>query len=179
VYVVSLSVSLVCCASAYAQTQGQTEGGGRPIIPGRVSATSAESDAQSAAQQPSAPPKPLVHKTYGAPGFLVTTTSTLENYRIIEYKGVVEGAAVREPTWSQNAAVGAQEPYGGSLDAFAQMSEEARQQAFSTMVARAKEVGANGIIGIHFDSNTYQLDQGHVAHGVICVGTAVLVKPLR
>ncbi len=30
------------------------------------------------------------------------------------------------------------EPYGGSLDAYAQMCEEARQQAFSTLVAEAR-----------------------------------------
>jgi uncharacterized protein YbjQ (UPF0145 family) len=133
--------------------------GSRAIIPGHVANTTAGA------------------KGYSAPGFLVTTTSTLEGYKILDYKGVVVGAAVREPTWSENAAAGAQEPMGGSLDAYAQMCEEARQQAFTTLVTRAKEAGANAIVGIHFDSQSYQLDRGHLATGVVCVGTAVIVKP--
>ena len=123
--------------------------------------------------------KPPAKRGYSAPDFLVTTTSTLENYRILQYKGIVVGASVREPTWSENASAGLQEPYGGSLDAYAQMCEEARQQAFTTLVTRARETGANAIVGVHFDSQSMPLDKGHFATGVVCVGTAVIVKSLK
>jgi uncharacterized protein YbjQ (UPF0145 family) len=162
-------MSLAVGTSAYAAdgrepVHGSSNSAAQPahaVIPGRVATTTAEV------------------KGYAAPGFLVTTTSSLEGYKILEYKGIVVGAAVREPTWSENAAAGAQEPMGGSLDAYAQMCEEARQQAFTTLVTRAKEAGANGIVGVHFDSQSYQLDRGHLATGVVCVGTAVVVTPKR
>ena len=144
----------------------------KPVIPGRVTASSAESTANTQSTAPA--------KKYATPSdFLVTTTSVIENYRIVDYKGIVVGAAVREPTWSENASAGLQEPYGGSLDAYAQMCEEARQQAFSTLVTRARETGANAIVGVHFDSQSFPLDKGRFASGVVCVGTAVVIKSLR
>lgn len=116
-----------------------------------------------------------IRKTYDAPGFLVTTTSVLEGYNIVEYKGLVEGAAVRVPTWNEDAAAGMQQVYGGHIDSYTALCEEARAQAFSTLVSRAKQLGANAVIGIHFDSQVMPLDKGKFASGVVCVGTAVKV----
>jgi uncharacterized protein YbjQ (UPF0145 family) len=116
------------------------------------------------------------HKGYVAPNFLATTTSTIEGYSVIDYKGLVEGASVRVPTWSEDAAAGTREVQGGSIDSYAQMCEEARIQAFTTMVERARKLGANAVIGIHFDSQVMPLDKGKFATGVVCVGTAVIAK---
>lgn len=119
----------------------------------------------------------IQHRKYVSPGILVTTTSLVEGFHIIQYKGLVEGAAVREPTWNQDASAGLQEPYGGSLDSYAQMCEEARVQSYNTLVTRAKELGANAVVGVHFDSQSFMLDKGKFATAVVCVGTAVVVKP--
>jgi uncharacterized protein YbjQ (UPF0145 family) len=119
---------------------------------------------------------PIAHQKYSSPGFLVTTTNGFEGYSILEYKGLVEGAAVREPTWNENASAGIVEPYGGSLDSYAQLCEEARVQSYNTLVTRAKEAGANAVIGVHFDSESFELDKGKFATAVVCVGTAVVVK---
>lgn len=160
---------LLSALPAFAQA---SHASAKPVIPGRVTATSAEGAASTQGATSA--------KKYATPSdFLVTTTSVIENYRIVYYKGIVVGAAVREPTWSENASAGLQEPYGGSLDAYAQMCEEARQQAFSTLVARARETGANAIVGVHFDSQSFPLDKGRFASGVVCVGTAVVIKSLR
>jgi uncharacterized protein YbjQ (UPF0145 family) len=122
---------------------------------------------------------PVVHKGYSSPGFMVTTTSTLQNYQVVSYLGLVEGAAVRQPTWNEDASAGMQEAVGGSLDSYVQMCEEARSQAFSTLVARAKEMGANAVVGVHFDSESFQLDKGKFATNVVCVGTAVVVRQTK
>lgn len=150
-------------------------------IPGRVTSSPDTSAIPAQPVQPTAAAVrphtvPVVHKGYVAPGFLVTTTSTLQNYQISQYLGLVEGAAVRQPTWNEDASAGMQEAVGGSLDSYAQMCEEARTQAFTTLVTRAKEMGANGVVGVHFDSESFPLDKGHFATGVVCVGTAVVVK---
>lgn len=116
-----------------------------------------------------------IKKTYDAPGFLVTTTSALDGFSIVEYKGLVEGAAVRVPTWNEDASAGMQQVYGGHIDSYTALCEEARVQAFSTLVSRAKQLGANAVIGIHFDSQVMPLDKGKFASGVVCVGTAVKI----
>jgi len=132
---------------------------------------------QSAVISPAKPPKPRAR--YSSPGFLVTTTSDLQGYTIIDYKGLVEGAAVREPTWNEDASASLVEPYGGSLDSYAQLCEEARVQSYNELVTRAKEAGANAVVGVHFDSQSFELDKGKFATAVVCVGTAVVVKPAR
>lgn len=118
----------------------------------------------------------VTHKGYVAGDFLATTTGSIEGYTILDYKGLVEGAAVRVPTWNEDAAAGTQEVYGGSIASYAQLCEEARIQAFNTMVERAKNLGANAVIGIHFDSQVMPLDKGKFASGVVCVGTAIVAK---
>lgn len=158
-------------------------------IPGRVSNTqpipSESTQVPGQTGQPSAAAArphvvpPAVHRGYSSPGFMVTTTSTLQNYQVVSYLGLVEGAAVRQPTWNEDATAGMQEAVGGSLDSYVQMCEEARSQAFSTLVARAKEMGANAVVGVHFDSESFPLDKGKFATNVVCVGTAVVVRPMK
>ncbi len=121
-------------------------------------------------------PSLFEHRGYVAGNFLATTTSVIEGYSILDYKGLVEGASVRVPTWSEDAAAGTREVTGGSIDSYAQLCEEARIQAFTTMVERAKKLGANAVIGIHFDSQVMPLDKGKFATGVVCVGTAVTAR---
>ena len=119
---------------------------------------------------------PAAARGYGAGDFLATTTSLIEGYSIIDYKGLVEGASVRVPTWAEDSAAGSQEVYGGSIASYAQLCEEARTEAYLTLVKRAKQNGANAVIGIHFDSQVMPLDKGKFASGVVCVGTAVVVR---
>jgi uncharacterized protein YbjQ (UPF0145 family) len=143
-----------------------------PQLPGQTVTPAA------AATRPHVVP-PVVHKGYSSPGFMVTTTSTLQNYQVVTYLGLVEGASVRQPTWNEDASAGMQEAVGGSLDSYVQMCEEARSQAFTTLVSRAKEMGANAVVGVHFDSESFPLDKGKFATNVVCVGTAVVVKQIK
>lgn len=173
-----LTIIISACSilsAAAASAQGQTPAAAEPNLrlPGHITTTTVKSGAEEAAPVP-APHKP--HKGYASIGFLSATTSTLEGYTILDYKGLVEGAAVRVPTWNEDASAGVQERQGGKIDSYTQLCEEARVEAFSTMVERAKELGANALVGIHFDSQVMPLDQGRFASGVVCVGTAVNVQ---
>ncbi len=158
---------------AVAEPQGNPSGPptetGPHFLPGHVVTTTVRTGVENNE-------KSKVPKGYAVAGFLSTTTSELEGYTILDYKGLVEGASVRVPTWKEDASAGMQEVYGGSIDSYTHLCEESRVQAFTTMVERAKEIGANGVIGIHFDSQVMPLDKGRFATGVVCVGTAVAVK---
>ncbi len=161
--------SLGQIASAQAEQPGAAAGS--RVLPGHVTTTTATPKIDM-----SAGISGKASKSYNSPGFLATTTSSIEGYTILEYKGLVEGAAVRVPTWNEDASAGQQQVYGGSIDSYAHLCEEARVQAFTTLVSRAKEIGANAVIGIHFDSQVMPLDKGKFASGVVCVGTAILTK---
>jgi uncharacterized protein YbjQ (UPF0145 family) len=108
---------------------------------------------------------------------IVTTTFTVEGYRIREYKGVVRGIIVRSPTIAQGILGGLRSIIGGRIGAYSQMCEQARQQAYDLMIQHAQEVGANAIVGLHYDAS--DVVDRESATEVLCYGTAVVIEPIR
>ena len=110
---------------------------------------------------------------------VVTTAPTVEGFRIVAYRGLVEGVSVKEPSGVQDLAASMQSMFsGGQIDAFGQMCEEGRVQAYNTLMNRAKGMGANAVIGVHFDSEEMTIDKEHTATAVVCYGTAVVIEPI-
>lgn len=107
---------------------------------------------------------------------IVSTTFTLEGYRIREYRGVVRGIIVRAPTISQGILGGLKSIVGGQIGAYTEMCEQARQQAFDLLVRHAREIGANAILGMRYDAA--EVAAAHSATEVLCYGTAVVVEPI-
>jgi uncharacterized protein YbjQ (UPF0145 family) len=106
----------------------------------------------------------------------VTTTFTFEGFRIIEYLGIVRGITVRSPTIAQGIAGGLKNIIGGQIGAYTQMCEQARQQAYATMIRHAQGIGANGIVGVRYDASEV-VSKGSATE-VLCYGTAVVLQPV-
>ncbi len=103
---------------------------------------------------------------------LITTTFTLEGYKIIEQLGVVRGIAVRSRSIIGNFGAAIQTIFGGNISIFAELCENARQEAFSIMIKHATALESNAIIGVRYDAT-------EVMDGVtemVCYGTAVKVE---
>ena len=107
----------------------------------------------------------------------VTTTFTIEGYRVKEYKGVVRGIVVRAPTISQGILGGLKSIIGGNIGAYTEMCEQAREQAMTAMLEHAQQMGANAVIGMHYDAT--EIGGKMSATEVLCYGTAVVVEPAR
>ena len=110
-------------------------------------------------------------------GIPVTTTLSIEGYRIKEYKGVVRGIIVRAPTIMQGILGGLKSVIGGRIGAYTEMCERARQQAYDLMIQHAQEVGANAVVGLHYDAS--EVVGRESATEVLCYGTAVVIEPMR
>jgi uncharacterized protein YbjQ (UPF0145 family) len=104
----------------------------------------------------------------------VTTTFSFEGYRIREYKGVVRGIIVRAPTIAQGIVGGLKNLIGGQIGAYAEMCEQARQQAYDRMIQHAAEAGANGVVGLRYDASEV-VSKGSATE-VLCYGTAVVIE---
>ncbi len=104
---------------------------------------------------------------------IVSTTFSIEGHSIVEYKGIVRGIVVRSPTISQGIMGGLKNIIGGRIGAYTQMCEQARQQAFDEMIAHAQALGANAVIGMHYDAS--EVVSAGSATEVLCYGTAVIV----
>ncbi|HAH48396.1 YbjQ family protein [Gimesia sp.] len=105
----------------------------------------------------------------------VTTTFTIEGYRIKEYKGIVRGIIVRSPTIAQGVLGGLKNIVGGQIGAYTEMCEQARQQAYDRLLAHARERGANAIVGLRYDASEV-VSKGSATE-VLCYGTAVVIEP--
>ncbi|HIN65242.1 MAG TPA: heavy metal-binding domain-containing protein, partial [Candidatus Obscuribacterales bacterium] len=81
-----------------------------------------------------------------AGGIIVSTTPSLEGYRIREYRGIVRGVMVREPNTIQQFKAGFQGMFGGKVNAYIRNCETGRQGAYDAMVQQALTKGANAIV---------------------------------
>src|SRR5260221_13627459 len=107
-----------------------------------------------------------------------TTTFNIEGYRITQYKGLVRGIIVRSPTIGQGIMGGLKAIIGGQIGAYAEMCEQARQQAYDLLVAHATEAGANAIVGVRYESSEGGSRQSSATE-VLCYGTAAVVQSER
>src|SRR6058998_1585965 len=101
---------------------------------------------------------------------LVTTSFTLEGYRIVKQLGIVRGIIVRSRSIVGNIGAGIQILFGGNITLYTSLCERTRDDAFQQMLAHAGEVGANAVIGVRYDAT-------ELAAGItefLCYGTAVL-----
>jgi len=105
----------------------------------------------------------------------VTTTFSLEGHRITEYKGLVRGIVVRAPTISQGILGGLKAIIGGQIGAYAEMCEQARQQAFDRLIQHATQLGANAVVGLRYESSEVGGGKSSATE-VLCYGTAVVVQ---
>src|SRR5215475_3017234 len=104
----------------------------------------------------------------------VTTTFTIEGYRIRQYMGVVRGLIVRAPTISQGILGGLKSIIGGQIGAYTEMCEQARQQAYDLLIDHARQMGANAIVGVRYDAADVGRQSG--ATEVLAYGTAVVIE---
>jgi len=106
----------------------------------------------------------------------VTTTFTIDGYRITQYLGVVRGIIVRAPTISQGILGGLKSIIGGNIGAYTEMCEQTRQQAFDLLIDHARQLGANAIVGLRYDASDIG-SKSSSATEVLCYGTAVVIAP--
>ena len=60
----------------------------------------------------------------------------------------------------------------GEIKQYVTMMEESRDEALGRVIAHAKELGANAIVTIRFDSN----EMSQVMQEILAYGTAVVVE---
>ncbi len=103
---------------------------------------------------------------------LITTSTSLEGYKIVKHLGLVRGITVRSRSLFGNMAGGFLSIFGGKNSIYTELCEKTRQEAYELMVQHAREIGANAVINMRYDAN-------EVMNGiteVLAYGTAVYVE---
>jgi uncharacterized protein YbjQ (UPF0145 family) len=105
---------------------------------------------------------------------LVTTSTTLEGYKIVKHLGVVRGITVRSRSALGNIAGGFQSLFGGRLSIYVELCENTREEAYQLLIQHAQVMGATAIINMRYDAN--EIMQGVTE--VLAYGTAVVVEKI-
>ncbi|HMT14184.1 MAG TPA: heavy metal-binding domain-containing protein [Aestuariivirga sp.] len=102
---------------------------------------------------------------------LVTTTHTVEGKRIADYFGVVAGEAILGANVFRDFFASIRDVVGGRSGSYERVLSEARETAIAEMVAEARKLGANAVIGVDIDYETVGTNGSMLM--VTAAGTAV------
>lgn len=103
---------------------------------------------------------------------ILTSSNTLETYKIIEYKGLVTGESLIGANIYKDLFSGVRDVVGGRTSRYEEELEKARDIAFKSMEEKAEKLGANAIVGLKVTYNNLGGTMGNTIL-VSAYGTAV------
>ena len=104
---------------------------------------------------------------------ILTTTQSIDNYTIKEYKGIVFGEVINGADFIKDFSASITNFIGGRSGVYENEIINARANALSEMSNRASQMGANAIVGVHVDVET--IGNGSSMIMVTASGTAVVI----
>ena len=107
------------------------------------------------------------------PHGMVTTGNDLHGYSVSRTLGIVRGITVRSRSVVGNIGAALQTLVGGNITIYTELCEKARADTYRDMVAHARQLRANAIIGMRYDATEVMPGLTEV----LCYGTAVVVEP--
>ncbi len=105
---------------------------------------------------------------------ILTTTSTIPNKKLIEYKGLVTAETIYGAHIGRDLLATIRDFFGGRSNSYEQVLRDVKKSATIELSKKAEQLGANAVVGIKYDF-------GVVGHGnsmmmVNVTGTAVTIK---
>jgi len=104
---------------------------------------------------------------------IITTTPTIEGHTIKEYKGIVSGEVIFGMNFVKDFFASIHDVFGGRSNSYEQSMIEGRQTAQKEMEQRAKTLGANAIVGVHYGYETMGANGSMLM--IAMSGTAVII----
>ncbi len=105
---------------------------------------------------------------------LLTTTHSFEGKSIKEYRAIVTGETIIGANIFKDFLAGIRDIVGGRSGSYERVLREAKDTAMQEMIARARQFGANAIVGIDLDYETVGKNGGMLM--VTASGTAVVIE---
>ena len=103
---------------------------------------------------------------------LITTSTTLEGYKVTKQLGLVRGITVRSRSIFGSFAGNFMTIFGGQNTIYTNLCEKTREEALELMIQHGQEIGCNAIINVRYDAN--EIMPGLTE--VLAYGTAVVVE---
>ena len=103
---------------------------------------------------------------------ILCTTHEVAGYRISSTLGLVRGNTIRTRHVGRDILAHLRNLVGGEIGEYTKLMAEAREQALDRMAEQARELGADAIVGVRFQ--TTEVMTG--AAELLAYGTAVLLS---
>lgn len=103
---------------------------------------------------------------------LIVTTNDVPGHRVIRTLGLVRGITVRSRNAISDMLGGLQSMMGGRVEVYVKLAETSRAEAYQELVEHAREMGANAVVAMRYESN--EIMDGVTE--VLAYGTAVVVE---
>jgi uncharacterized protein YbjQ (UPF0145 family) len=104
----------------------------------------------------------------------ITTTPSIEGKRIARYCGIVTGEAILGANVFKDLFAGIRDLVGGRAAVYERELQRARDIALDELQQRAREAGANAVVGVDLDYEVLGQSNGMLM--VSASGTAVIVE---
>ncbi len=105
-------------------------------------------------------------------GVIMVTMNYVPGKNITKVIGTIWGITVRSRGIGGNIMAGLRSLGGGEIKEYSQMLSDARNTAMDRMRDAAKQLGANAVMELRFDSS----DIGQIMTEIVAYGTAVVVE---
>jgi uncharacterized protein YbjQ (UPF0145 family) len=105
---------------------------------------------------------------------IVTTTSSIDNFNVVDYLGIVSGEAILGANIFKDLFASITDLVGGRSSTYERTLKEARETALAEMQHNALELGANAVLGVDIDYEVLGQNNGMLM--VTATGTAVRVE---
>lgn len=106
---------------------------------------------------------------------MITTSTSLEGYKVVKQLGLVRGITVRSRSVLGNLAGGFMTIFGGRSTIYTELCEKTREEALQLMIKHGQQLGANAIINMRYDANEVMSGLTEV----LAYGTAVVVEKIN
>jgi uncharacterized protein YbjQ (UPF0145 family) len=103
---------------------------------------------------------------------IVTTTDRVEGKRIVRSLGMAKGNTIRARHIGRDILALLRNIVGGEIHDYTKLLAESREQSLDRMIADARRLGANAIVGTRFSTSVLM---GGAAE-LLAYGTAVVVE---
>ena len=103
---------------------------------------------------------------------IVVSTENVGGKTIVRSLGIVKGNTVRACHLGEDIVAFLKNLVGGELTEYTEVIAKSREQAIDRMVAEARTLGANAVVGLRF--STSYVTQG--AAEIMAYGTAVVLE---
>jgi uncharacterized protein YbjQ (UPF0145 family) len=110
--------------------------------------------------------KPLTNE------IIIVSTPYLPGYKITKTLGFTWGLVVRSRGLGRNITAGLRSLVGGEIHEYTELLNQSRGQALDRLREHAKELGANAVVSVQFDSS----EIGQTMTELLAYGTAVVVE---